>query len=141
LRSFFVLQVVYSLWLVVALVWLVLGIVFAAGSEPCLETAPYLFRLAIAQVVILLPLIGISIALEIEWCIRKRPFFSAEARRLQKQLAGDQGDDGPMTEGDASDSDTEGGGDGANAGGNDDDDGDDDGDGTEEDVSDDEDKS
>lgn len=132
LRSFFILQAVYSIWLVVALVWLVLGVVFAAGSEPCLETAPYLYRLAIAQVVLLVPLIIISIGLEIEWCVRKRPFFTSEARRLRRELKGEGGNDGPGEEGDASDSDGE-----EDAKENEDGDEGEDGDETEEDVSDD----
>ncbi len=111
LLSFFQLQVVYTVWLVVAAVWMILGVVFSAGAEPCLETAPYLYRLAVAETVLLLPLVGIAIIMEVEWCIRKRPFFAAEAKKAKSADGRDQGGDGGGG-GDGGDSDAGSGGEG-----------------------------
>jgi len=125
LRSFFQLQVLYTVWLVVFMVWIVLGVVFSAGSEPCLETAPVLYRMAVAQVVILFPLASLAILFEVEWCIRRRPFFASEARKAKtfdsSQADGDGGDGGGDEEGEAGE-----GGEGAKGS---DDDSDSDGDG------------
>ncbi|KAA0153562.1 hypothetical protein FNF29_02951 [Cafeteria roenbergensis] len=113
LLSFFQLQVVYTVWLVVAAVWMILGVVFSAGAEPCLETAPYLYRLAVAETVLLLPLVGIAIIMEVEWCIRKRPFFAAEAKKAKSADGRDQGDGGGGGGGgDGGDSDAGSGGEG-----------------------------
>lgn len=112
LLSFFQLQIAYTVWLVVAAVWMVLGVVFSAGAEPCLESAPYLYRLAVAETVLLLPLVCIAIVMEIEWCIRKRPFFAAEAKRAKGANGRDDGDGGAAGGSDGDGGASDGGSDG-----------------------------
>jgi hypothetical protein len=110
IASFFSLQVVYVALLILSLVWMVLGLGFLAGAEPCLDTAPTLYKFSLAQVILLLPFCGIGIFLVIEWCIRNRSFFSKDKAAANKAGEGDAEEEEAGAEGgDGEDSEEEGG--------------------------------